>query len=57
MGCWGDICDLSKEELEKLAECPECGAKIDEDGNAVEGCSYSPVECELCGWKPCDQSC
>lgn len=27
------------------------------DGVAAEGCSYSPVECQECGWSPCDLSC
>lgn len=58
MGCWGDQCELSKEELEKLPICPDCEcAHVDEDGHAVEGCCYSPEECSTCGWRPCDNSC
>lgn len=37
-------------------ECPECGTPT-VDGQAAVGCYYSPVECKLCGWKPCDGSC
>jgi len=42
-------------------ECPDCGGPvvIDADGDieAQEGCSWSPVECDTCGWSPCDGSC
>jgi len=27
------------------------------NGDAFESCGYSPVECETCDWRPCDQSC
>jgi hypothetical protein len=37
-------------------ECPDCGTPT-VDGQAQEGCNYSPVACETCGWAPCDQSC
>jgi hypothetical protein len=37
-------------------ECPKCEEPI-VDGDAFEQCSYSPVECDACGWQPCDQSC
>lgn len=36
--------------------CPECGMTTVE-GRASEGCCYSPVVCETCGWSPCDGSC
>ncbi len=36
--------------------CPYCGENtVCEE--AFEQCSYSPVECKVCGWAPCDQSC
>lgn len=38
-------------------ECPDCGEPVDEDGDALEGCNYSPVQCKTCGAAPCDQSC
>jgi hypothetical protein len=37
-------------------ECPDCGEPT-VDGDAFRSCSYSPVECERCNWRPCDQSC
>ena len=37
-------------------ECPDCGCPT-VDGQAQEGCNYSPVECKTCGWAPCDLSC
>ena len=40
-----------------IKECPDCGADVDEYGDAVEGCNYSTVDCELCGSAPCDDSC
>jgi hypothetical protein len=27
------------------------------DGEAVDGCVWSPVLCQKCGWRPCDDSC
>lgn len=37
-------------------ECPDCGTPTVE-GEAAVGCGYSPVECETCGFQPCDLSC
>jgi len=42
---------------EPTGECPECGEPVDEDGDAVSGCSYSPITCDTCGARPCDGSC
>ena len=36
-------------------ECPDCEQPTYE--GMAQGCTYSPVECETCGWSPCDQSC
>ena len=36
--------------------CPDCDQPT-VDGESFEGCYYGPVECETCGWKPCDGSC
>ena len=40
-----------------IKECPDCGEDVDEDGDALEGCNYSPVDCVTCGAAYCDQSC
>lgn len=37
-------------------ECPECGEST-LDGEAVRGCFHSPIQCEVCGSRPCDGSC
>lgn len=42
---------------EIVENCCACGSEIDADGVSNEICEYSPVECELCGYAPCDQSC
>lgn len=41
---------------EANGECSECGRPT-VDGEACDQCGYSPVVCEACGAKPCDQSC
>ncbi len=46
--------DYREDEIN--GECPDCGnPTVDDD--AFESCSYSPEECETCGWRPCDGSC
>lgn len=40
-----------------VGECPDCGEPVNEDGEAVTGCAYSPVVCDTCGSAPCDLSC
>lgn len=41
-----------------VGECPSCGADVDEYGDTTEWCcNYSPVECTVCNWSPCDGSC
>ena len=53
IGC----CDPWMFDLEEIdGICPECGCPTSE-GSAAFGCGYSPVECEKCGWAPCDLSC
>ena len=37
--------------------CPDCEGPILADGSAAAGCYYSPLRCEVCGSRPCDQSC
>jgi hypothetical protein len=44
------------ELLDVNGVCPECGTPT-VDGQAVTGCSYSPVCCEVCGHQGCDGSC
>ncbi len=44
------------QESEINGECPECGTPT-VGGIAYEGCCWSPVSCELCGYAPCDGSC
>jgi hypothetical protein len=46
--------DYKEEEIN--GECPDCGMDT-VDGDAYDKCGYSPVECETCDWRPCDQSC
>ena len=51
-------CDPYTNDNHVVGECSECGAWVDEEGEAVgEHCSYSPVLCEICGDAPCDLSC
>ena len=50
-------CDpIYTDEADNDGECPDCGVDTC-DGDAAEGCNYSPIECETCGWCPCDLSC
>ena len=42
---------------EDLPLCPDCDEYVDEDGAALSGCCYSPVQCETCGAAPCQQYC
>jgi len=37
-------------------ECPDCGAPT-VDGEAQDICRFSPLVCETCGYRPCDESC
>jgi len=40
-----------------VGECFECGSPIDSDGESTDICAYSEVECDVCGYAPCDDSC
>lgn len=56
MACFGGD-DLTDKEKEEYDLCP-CGeVYVNEDGKSVEGCSYSPVSCDICEHRHCDQSC
>jgi hypothetical protein len=46
--------DLGRENVN--GTCHKCGTDT-VDGQAVEGCNWSPVLCEECGDAPCDLSC
>ena len=48
--------EWSYEDNEVNGVCPDCEEPT-VDGEAKEGCQYSPVACETCGWAPCDGSC
>ena len=50
--CWAD----NGAEGEPNGICPECGNPT-VDGVSTEICAYSPVECDPCGYAPCDGSC
>ena len=53
-----DICaDEWDNSKDAVGKCPECGEKVDSEGDAIVGCNYSPVQCTTCGSKPCDGSC
>ena len=46
------------EDKEIKGSCTDCGSDINEDDQAIEDfCSYSPLECDKCGFQPCDWSC
>jgi len=50
-------CEPSGYKEEEInGECPICGSPT-VDGDAFEQCGYSHVECEQCGYAPCDDSC
>jgi len=50
-------CDASGyNESEINGECSNCGAPT-VDGDAFYHCGYSPLDCEDCGSRYCDQSC
>ena len=55
MGCCSPYDPYKDEDVKGY--CPDCGTPVDEDGDALEGCTYSPVDCKTCGWQPCDLSC
>lgn len=49
-------CDNSGEPGEPNGICEECGEPT-VDGCTKDHCNYSSVECQTCGWAPCDESC
>lgn len=55
MTCFGQRSDFNN--VKPVSTCKDCGEAVDEDGDAIDSCGYSPVECETCGYAPCDESC
>ena len=53
MACHAEV-DFDEDDID--GECPDCGTPT-ANGVAAEGCGYSRVECDTCGWSPCDLSC
>jgi len=49
-----DPTDYKEDEIDWI--CFECKAET-VDWCAFEACGYSPVECDICWYAPCDQSC
>lgn len=46
------------DDKEIAGVCADCEADINQDGYCIEDfCSYSPVDCETCGYQPCQQYC
>lgn len=50
-------CSEGDSGLPAVSVCVDCGEPVDEDGNSLDICTYSPVLCETCNDAPCDQSC
>lgn len=46
----------STPDVEIDGTCEECGEPTT-GGEAASGCYYSPVACDKCGSRPCDESC
>lgn len=44
-------------KIEPSGVCRDCGAGVDEDGDAMAGCHYSEIICETCGDAPCELRC
>jgi len=66
VSCYGDDDDYTKSEIngddddytksEINGECGDCGEET-VDGVPYKSCSYSPVSCDKCGHRECDESC
>jgi DNA-directed RNA polymerase subunit RPC12/RpoP len=56
---WDITPDTEAGEL--WGECPDCGEKVIVypwgEIEAATGCNYGTRQCDLCGSRPCDQSC
>lgn len=52
-------CEKHGSYKKAVGVCPECGDRIDEDGEALDICGYSPrrFACKECGSNPCTGYC
>jgi hypothetical protein len=50
-------CDAGFDDIVPDHDCPDCGWPLDVDGDPIDDCSYSPIDCDTCGCRPCDGSC
>lgn len=50
-------CEPVGSSMKEVGECVECGNPVDAEGDSTEVCAWSPVECDSCGWSPCNESC
>lgn len=57
LGAINMCCDGWDNSGGHVGQCPDCGGDIDSNGQATIGCFYSPVYCDTCGDRPCDDSC
>jgi len=51
MACFGGY----DEDIKEVGSCIHCQGPVDEDGQSTDYCSYSPVQCEVCDSRPCEQ--
>ncbi len=54
---WDYLIGMTEAQIEDLDRCPECGEYVNDDGDSMIGCYWSPISCEVCGARPCDGSC
>jgi hypothetical protein len=59
MSCCDNIMTSEDHDAMHAGQCSACGADVDSDGDCVEmdDCYYSPEDCDMCGYSPCDESC
>ena len=50
-------CDGWDNSGDTVGKCPTCDMDVDSAGGAVVGCFYSPVNCDTCDSRQCDDSC
>ena len=52
-------CEPHGSGLKAVGVCKECGSEVDENGDALEICGYSPHKyaCPVCGDNPCTGYC
>ena len=53
MGCCASS-GFTREEINGV--CPDCGGET-VNGCAYECCDYAAVDCETCGYAPCNEGC